>query len=225
MGQKVNPIVQRIGIIRGWASNWYADKNKYKELLHRDIILRKKIEDKLKSASVSAIEINRSPGAVIINIHTAKPGLIIGRQGTSIDKLREELGKKFNEKFDINIIEVKKPELNAILVAEGIVRQIERRFPYRRAAKQAVQKAMEVGGKGIKVQVSGRLNGVEIARSEFFKEGNIPLHTFRADIDYTAMCAHTTYGAIGVKVWIYRGDIFKKDMDSMRQSQLIQANQ
>lgn len=225
MGQKVNPIVQRISIIRGWASNWYADKNKYKELLHRDIILREKIEEKLKSASVAAIEINRSPGNVVINIHTAKPGLIIGRQGSSIDKLREDLGKKFNEKFDINIVEVKKPELNAKLVAESICKQIEKRFPYRRAAKQAVQKAIESGAKGIKVQVSGRLNGVEIARSEFFKEGNIPLHTFRADIDYVSMSAQTTYGAIGVKVWINRGDVFKKDLDSIRQSKLVQANQ
>lgn len=225
MGQKVNPIVQRISIIRGWASNWYATKSKYKELLHRDIVLRQKIENQLKNASIASIEINRNPGNVVINIHTAKPGLIIGRQGGSVEKLREELQKKFNERFDINIIEVKKPEINARLVAENIVKQIEKRFPYRRAAKQAVQKAIEVGAKGIKVKVSGRLNGVEISRSEFFKEGNIPLHTFRADIDYASMPAHTTYGAIGVKVWVYRGDIFKKDLDNLRKSQLLQANQ
>ncbi|MBU2524283.1 30S ribosomal protein S3 [Patescibacteria group bacterium] len=215
MGQKVNPKAQRIGIIHGWDSKWFATKKKYTDLIHRDLILRNKIETKLKNAGISSTEIIRSAGSVIINIHTAKPGLIIGRQGSSIEKLREELQKKFNEKFDINIIEVSKPDLDAKLIAESIARQIEKRIPYRRASKMAVQKSMEAGAKGIKINISGRLNGVEIARSEFFKDGRIPLHTFRADIDYSYLQAHTTYGVIGVKVWVYRKDVFKKEENTV----------
>jgi len=213
MGQKVNPISLRIGINRLWDSKWYANKKKYNKTLHQDFAIEEAIKEKLKDASVSRIEILRTANSVSINVHSAKPGLIIGRGGETIEKLRELLERKFGTKFSVNIMEIKQPNLDAHLVAESIAKQVERRISYRRAAKMAIDRSLEVGALGVKVRVAGRLNGVEIARSEFFSKGKIPLHTFRADIDYAYVPAHTTYGVIGIKVWIYKGDVFKKDLE------------
>ncbi len=215
MGQKVNPIVLRMGIIRTWNSKWFAKKNKFGELFHQDVAVEKMIMKKLHDASISHLEIQRTTNMVTINIFTAKPGVIIGRSGTAIEALKEELEKKFKDKFVINIKEVKKPAINARLLAENIARQIEKRISYRRASKMAVEKAMETGALGVKVFVAGRLNGVEIARSEFFSKGTVPLHTFRADIDYASTPAQTAYGAIGVKVWIYKGLVFKQNKSEL----------
>jgi len=207
MGQKVNPKVIRIGITRDWDSKWYARKGNYKKLFHQDLQIEKLIREKLQTEGLSKIEIMRTQGKVIINIHTSKPGLIIGRGGEVIEKLKDALSKKFKETFAINIKEIKKPMLDAHIVAESIARQIEKRISYRRAAKVALEKIMEAGALGAKVYLGGRLNGVEISRGEFFSKGKIPLHTFRADIDYASLPAHTTYGKIGVKVWIYKGEV------------------
>ncbi|OIP81638.1 30S ribosomal protein S3 [Candidatus Peregrinibacteria bacterium CG22_combo_CG10-13_8_21_14_all_44_10] len=213
MGQKVNPKIQRIGIIRGWDSSWYAGKGKYTQLFHEDIKVRKYILDSLKDCGISRVQILRNANETTINIYSAKPGVIIGRQGEDIDKLRGELENKFGNRFQINVSEIQAPDLDATLVAQSITKQIERRISYRRAAKMAIQRAMEGGAQGIKILAGGRLNGVEISRREFFSEGKIPLHTFRADIDYGTATARTTYGAIGLKVWIYKGEIFKKDLE------------
>lgn len=213
MGQKVNPISLRIGINRLWDSKWYANKKRYEKTLHQDFAIEDKLRERLKDASVSKIEILRTANAVTINIHSGKPGLIIGRGGETIEELREFLERKFNNKFSVNIIEIKQPNLDAHLTAESIVKQIERRISYRRASKMAIDRSLESGALGVKVRVAGRLNGVEIARNEFFSKGKIPLHTFRADIDYAYLPASTTYGVIGVKVWIYKGDVFKKDLE------------
>lgn len=210
MGQKVNPNILRIGVIRSWDSKWYADKRTYSKLLLQDLEIQKIIEKKLADASISKIEIHRTANRVIVTIHSAKPGLIIGRQGAGIEALKDELQKKFREEFNLSIKEIQRPMLDARLLADSVAKQIERRVAYRRAAKMAVDKSMEAGAIGVKVLCSGRLNGVEISRSEFFAKGKIPLHTLRADIDYAMIHARTTYGTIGVKVWIYRGDIFKK---------------
>lgn len=209
MGQKVNPNILRIGIIKSWDSKWFATKN-YSKLLHQDFEIEKIIREKLADASVSRIEIHRTANKVIVHIHSAKPGLIIGRQGAGIESLKEELEKKFREEFSLSIKEISKPTLDAYLLAESIARQIEKRISYRRAAKMAVEKALESGALGAKVFLAGRLNGVEIARSEFFSKGKIPLHTLRANIDYALVHAKTTYGIIGVKVWINKGEVFKK---------------
>ncbi len=214
MGQKVNPKIQRIGIIKQWDSSWYTGKKQYTATFHQDLKLKKYVQDKLKDCGVSTIQILRSANETTINIHSSKPGVIIGRQGESIDGFRTELEKKFGNRFHINVTEIQKPDLDAQLVADSVAKQIERRISYRRAAKMAVQKAMESGAKGIKVQAGGRLNGVEISRSEFFTQGKIPLHTFRADIDYATSRANTTYGVIGIKVWIYKGDVFKKNLST-----------
>lgn len=210
MGQKVDPNILRIGIIRSWDSKWYANKRRYSKLLLQDLEIEKIIREKLADASVSRIEIHRTANRVIINIHSAKPGLIIGRQGAGIESLKEELEKRFHEEFSLSIKEINKPALDAHLLADSIARQIEKRISYRRASKMAVEKALENGALGAKVAVAGRLNGVEISRSEFFAKGKIPLHTLRADIDYAKATAKTAYGSIGIKVWIYRGDVFKK---------------
>lgn len=210
MGQKVNPNILRIGIIRSWDSKWYANKRNFSKLLHQDLEVRKIIEKKLADASVSKIEIHRTANRVVIQIHSAKPGLIIGRQGAGIEALKDELEKKFHEEFNLSIKEIQKPTLDAHILGESIARQIEKRIAYRRASKMAIEKAIESGAIGAKVLCSGRLNGVEISRNEFFSKGKIPLHTLRADIDFAQSTAKTTYGAIGVKVWIYKGDIFKK---------------
>lgn len=209
MGHKVTPNSLRIGITHSWDSKWFASRKGFAKFLHNDLELKKIIKEKLQNAAVTKIEIERSVKKVTINIYAAKPGLIIGRQGVAIEDLRDFLHKKFNEHIDINILEVKAPDLNAELLAQMVATQIEKRIAYRRAAKMALQKAMEAGAKGAKIQVSGRLNGVEIARQEYFKDGNIPLHTLRAMIDYSKSRANTTYGVIGIKVWIYTGLFFK----------------
>lgn len=210
MGQKVNPKIIRIGINRSWNSKWYADKRKYTRLLHQDLEIEKMIRAKLVDAGISKIEIHRAENRVTIKIHTARPGIIIGQQGGNVDALKNMLEKKFSEQFDITVQEIKKPAIDAYLLAENVGRQVEKRVSYRRAAKMAVEKAMETGAKGVKILIAGRLNGVEIARSEYFRDGNIPLQTFRSNIDYAQFPAKTTYGIIGIKVWIYKGEVFKK---------------
>lgn len=210
MGQKVNPHILRIGIIKDWDSRWFSPKRNYSKLLHQDLEIRKIVEEKLNDAAVSKIEIQKTANRVHVNIHSAKPGVIIGRQGAGIEGLKDLLQKKFREEFVLTIKEISKPALDARLLADSIKQQIEKRVSYRRASKMAIDKAIEAGGLGAKVFVAGRLNGVEIARSEFFTAGKIPLHTLRADIDYCCVHAKTAYGTIGIKVWIYKGDIFKK---------------
>ncbi len=210
MGQKVDPRSMRIGVIRSWDSKWYANKKRFADTFLQDLEIKKAIGERLKEAGIGKLEIERSAKKVVVNIHTSKPGMIIGRQGTAVDQLKDSLQDQFGERFDINIKEIKKPEIDATITAELISTQIKKRGSYRRAAKFALDKAMEAGALGIKIGCSGRLNGVEIARSEFFKKGNIPLHTFRANVDYAKYTAFTTYGAIGIKVWIYKGEIFKK---------------
>ncbi len=207
MGQKVNPVGLRIGIIRDWESKWYADKD-FGDLLLEDVKIREFLKNKLKDAAVSRIEIERAANRVNVTIHTAKPGIVIGKGGSEVEVLRSQLTKLTNgKKVHINISEIKNPELDAILVAESIAQQLERRTSFRRAMKQAIQRTQRAGAKGIKTSVSGRLGGAEIARTEGYSEGTVPLHTLRADIDYGTAEAHTTYGRIGVKVWIYRGEV------------------
>lgn len=206
MGQKVNPHGLRLGIIKTWDAKWYADKD-YAANLHEDLKLRKYIKEKLFTSGISKVEIERAANRVKINIHTAKPGMVIGRGGSGIEALKAGLKKLSDKQVDINIVEVKQAELDATLVAENIASQLERRIAFRRAMKQSVSRTMRMGAKGIKVMVGGRLGGAEIARSESYREGSIPLHTLRADIDYGTAEAHTTYGRIGVKVWIYKGEV------------------
>jgi small subunit ribosomal protein S3 len=207
VGQKVNPIGLRIGVIRDWESKWYADKD-FGDLLMEDVKIREFLKNKLKEAAVSKIEIERATNRVSVTIHTAKPGIVIGKGGSEVEVLRGQLTKlSGGKKVHINISEIKNPELDAILVAESIAQQLERRVSFRRAMKQAMQRTQRAGAKGIKTSVSGRLGGAEIARTEGYSEGTVPLHTLRADIDYGTAEAHTTYGRIGVKVWIYRGEV------------------
>jgi len=210
MGQKVNPIIQRLGIIRTWDNKWFATGKKFAKNLHQDIEIEKIIRRELPDAGVSRLEIQRTANRVTVNVHSAKPGIIIGRQGAGIETLKDKLKKHFNEDFILNIREIKKPALDAYLLAESIAKQVEKRVSYRRASKMAIEKAIEAGAKGAKVFLTGRLNGVEIARSEFFSQGKIPLHTFRANIDYSCFQAKTEYGTIGVTVWVYLGDVFNK---------------
>lgn len=212
MGQKVHPKIQRIGVIYTWPSRWYARKKEYSKLLHEDLKLQEAVEKELPDSGISQVEIHRAAGNVTIIIHTSKPGIIIGRQGENIAGIRDKFNKLFKGHFTINIKEIKKPDLDAKLVGLNIARQIEKRISYRKAAKMALSKCKEAGALGAKVQASGRLNGVEISRSEYFLEGKIPLQTFRADIDFAYIPANTRYGVIGVKVWIYRGEIFKKNI-------------
>jgi small subunit ribosomal protein S3 len=209
MGQKCNPIGNRLGFIKGWDSNWYGGNN-YGDKIVEDDKIRKYLMARLKKASVSKIVIERTLKLVTVTINTARPGVIIGKAGSEVDKLKEELKKITGKDIQINIFEIKRPELDARLVADGICRQIEGRISYRRAVKMSVQTSMRMGAEGIKVTVAGRVNGAEIARSETFKEGRTPLHTLRADIDYHHAEAHTAYGRIGVKVWICRGEVYGK---------------
>jgi small subunit ribosomal protein S3 len=206
VGQKVNPVGLRIGIIRDWESKWYADKD-FGKLLIEDVKIREYLKNKLKDSAVSHIDIERAATRVNVTIHTAKPGMVIGKGGAEVEVIRAYLANMTNKKVHINIAEIKNPELDAILVAESIAQQLERRVSFRRAMKQAMQRTMRAGAKGIKVTTSGRLGGAEIARSEGYSEGTVPLHTLRADIDYGTAEAHTTYGRLGVKVWIYRGEV------------------
>jgi len=213
MGQKVHPTGIRLGIVKDWTSKWYADSKTFPEYVRMDHELRAFIKAKLKDASVSKISIERPAKKANITIHTARPGIVIGKKGEDIEKLRAEVSKMIGmpiQDVRINISEVRKPELDAQLVAEGIAQQLERRVMFRRAMKRAVTNTMRVGAEGIKVKVGGRLNGAEIARSEWYREGRVPLHTLRADIDYGLAEAQTTYGVIGVKVWIFKGEVFEK---------------
>jgi small subunit ribosomal protein S3 len=208
MGQKVNPTGFRLGIASDWNSKWFASKRAYAQNLLSDLRVREFLRKKLAQASVSRIEIKRPTKKAYITIHTARPGVVIGKKGEDIDALRKQLGKLMpGVEVDIGVEEIRKPELDAYLVAESIAQQLERRIMFRRAMKRAVQNTMRLGALGIKIRVSGRLNGSEIARSEQYREGRVPLHTLRADIDYGLAEAHTTYGVIGVKVWIFKGEI------------------
>ncbi|RLL40748.1 30S ribosomal protein S3 [Oceanobacillus piezotolerans] len=206
MGQKVNPTGLRVGIIKDWESKWYAGKD-YADLLHEDIKIREYLENRLKTAAVSSIEIERAANRVNITIHTGKPGMVIGKGGSEVEALRKSLNALTGKRVHINIVEIKKVDIDAKLVADNIARQLENRISFRRAQKQAIQRAMRAGAKGIKTQVSGRLGGADIARAEHYSEGTVPLHTLRADIDYGTAEADTTYGKLGVKVWIYRGEV------------------
>jgi small subunit ribosomal protein S3 len=209
MGQKTNPIGNRLGFIHGWDSNWYGGEN-YRDKIIEDDKIRNYLRVRLAKASISKIVIERTLKLVTVTINTSRPGVIIGKGGQEVDKLKEELKKLTNKEIQINIFEIKRPELDARLVADSIARQIEARISFRRAIKMAIASTMRMGAEGIKVKISGRLNGAEMARSEMYKDGRTPLHTFRADIDYALAEAHTTYGRIGIKVWICKGEVYGK---------------
>ena len=211
MGQKVNPTGIRLGIIKDHTSVWYAEKRKYAENLLADIRVREYLQEKLAAASVSRIDIERPSQSARITIHTARPGVVIGKKGEDVDGLRAEVAKRMGVPVQLNIEEIRKPDLDAQLVAQSVAQQLERRVMFRRAMKRAVQNALRQGALGIRIQVGGRLGGAEIARTEWYREGRVPLHTFRADIDYAQARATTTYGIIGVKVWIYKGEILDKE--------------
>lgn len=215
MGQKTNPIGNRLGYIRGWDSNWFGGRD-YGDKLAEDDKIRKYLYARLSKASVSRIIIERTLKLITMTITTSRPGIIIGKGGQEVDKLKEELKKLTKKEVQINIFEIKRPELDAKLVADSIARQIEGRISFRRAVKMAIAASMRMGAEGIKIQVSGRLNGAEMARSEMYKDGRTPLHTFRADIDYALSEAHTTYGRIGIKVWIMKGEVYgKRDLSNL----------
>ena len=211
MGQKVHPTGIRLGIVKDWNSTWYADSSNFADFLHKDLEVRKYLLEELKTASVSHIRIERLDKNAKLIIRTARPGIVIGKRGEDIERLRNIISKMMGVTAQVSIEEIRKPELEAILVAQNIASQIERRIMFRRAIKRAVTNTMRVGAKGIKVNVSGRLNGVEIARSEWYREGRVPLHTLRADIDYGVAEASTTYGVIGIKVWIFKGEVVPTD--------------
>jgi small subunit ribosomal protein S3 len=211
MGQKVHPIGIRLGIVKDWTSTWFADSRNYANFLNQDLKIRDFIKKKLKHASVSRIQIQRPANNAAITIHTARPGIVIGKKGEDIEKLRAEVAREMGVPVHINIEEVRKPEIDAQLVAESVAQQLERRIMFRRAMKRAVGNAMRLGAQGIKIMVAGRLNGAEIARTEWYREGRVPLHTLRADIDYGFTEANTTYGVIGVKVWVFKGEILDRD--------------
>ncbi|HEY5703914.1 MAG TPA: 30S ribosomal protein S3 [Gammaproteobacteria bacterium] len=208
MGQKVHPTGIRLGIIKDWTSTWYADSKEYAGYLHTDIKVREFLRKKLANASVSRIQIERPANNARIIIHTARPGIVIGKKGEDIERLRMEISEMMGIPAQVSVEEIRKPELDAYLVAESVAQQIERRIMFRRAMKRAVNNTMRLGAQGIKINVSGRLNGAEIARSEWYREGRVPLHTLRADIDYGFAESYTTYGVIGIKVWIFKGEIF-----------------
>ena len=210
MGQKVKPIGLRVGINRTWDSRWYADRN-YGELLHKDIELRNHLMERLKQASISRVVIERPAGRARVTIYAGRPGLIIGKKGQDIEKLRVDLTKRVGTEVSLNIVEVRKPEIDAKLIGENIAQQLERRVGFRRAMKRAVQSAMRLGAQGVRINCAGRLGGAEIARTEWLRDGSIPSHTLRADIDYAEAEALTTYGIIGIKVWIYKGEVFAKE--------------
>ena len=208
MGQKVHPTGIRLGIVKDWTSKWYADSKHYADYLNSDLAVRDFLKKKLHQASVSRIQIDRTANTAHITVHTARPGVVIGKKGEDIDALRKEVSQRMGIPITISIEEIRKPELDAQLVAESVAQQLERRIMFRRAMKRAVTNSMRIGAQGIKVHVAGRLNGAEIARSEWYREGRVPLHTLRADIDYGFAEANTTYGVIGVKVWIFKGEVF-----------------
>jgi len=211
MGQKINPIGLRLGVNRTWDSRWFSNKNEYGKLLHEDMKIRDVLMKGLKQAAISKIVIERPHRKCRVNIHSARPGVVIGKKGADIDKLRKQVSKLTNSEVAINIVEVRKPEIDATLVAESIAQQLERRVAFRRAMKRAVQSAMRLGAEGIRINCSGRLGGAEIARLEWYREGRVPLHTLRADVDYGVATAHTAYGTCGIKVWIFKGEILEHD--------------
>jgi small subunit ribosomal protein S3 len=210
MGQKIKPIGLRLGINRTWDSRWYADRN-YAELIHEDLALRNYLMEKLKSAAISRVVIERPAGRARISIYAGRPGLIIGKKGQDIESLRKELANRVGTEVSLNIVEVRKPEIDAKLIAESIAQQLERRVAFRRAMKRAVQSAMRLGALGVRINCAGRLGGAEIARTEWYREGRVPLHTLRAEVDYGEGTAHTTYGACGIKVWVFKGEVMTHD--------------
>jgi small subunit ribosomal protein S3 len=224
MGQKVNPIGLRLGINRTWDSRWYAEGHEYGKLLHEDLQIRNYLEKNLVQAGVSRIIIERPAKKARVTIHSARPGVVIGRKGADIEKLRVTLGKMTGGEVNLNIVEIRKPEIDAKLVAENIAQQLERRVAFRRAMKRSVQSAMRLGALGIRINCSGRLGGAEIARTEWYREGRVPLHTLRADIDYGEATGFTTYGACGVKVWVFKGEIMAHDPMAQDKRLAEQAN-
>lgn len=224
MGQKVNPVGLRLGINRTWDSRWFAGSN-YADLLHEDFRIREFLRKKLAQAGVAKIVIERPAKKARVTIHTARPGVVIGKKGQDIEKLRSEIAKMTDAEVHLNIVEIRKPEVDAQLVAENVGQQIERRVSIRRAMKRAVQSAMRMGAEGIRINCSGRLGGAEIARMQWYREGRVPLHTLRANIDYGEASAHTTYGVCGVKIWIYKGEIMAHDPMAMEKLQLDQQPQ
>lgn len=224
MGQKVHPKGFRLGIIRTWDSNWYADKD-YSDLLHEDYQVRKLVKERFYTAGISKVEIQRTGNRLRVTIHTAKPGIVIGRGGTEVEKLKIELATLTSKNININIQEIKRPELDAQIVAENVAQQLEKRISFRRAMKQTVQRTMRAGALGMKIAISGRLGGAEIARTEWYAEGKVPLHTLRADIDYGFAEANTTYGKIGIKVWINRGEVIPEAKQRPKQKVVEEAEQ
>ncbi len=222
MGQKVHPKGFRLGIIRNWDSTWYADKD-YTVLLHEDYKVRKLVKERFYTAGISKVEIQRTGNRVKVTIHTAKPGIVIGRGGSEVEKLKNELNTLTGKNININIQEIKRPELDAQIVAENVAQQLEKRISFRRAMKQTVQRTMRVGAIGMKIAISGRLGGAEIARTEWYAEGKVPLHTLRADIDYGFAEANTTYGKIGIKVWINRGEVAPEAKQRPKQKAVEEA--
>ncbi len=224
MGQKVHPTGFRLGISTDWTSKWYAEGTDYAKFLNSDLEIRKYLKDKLSAASVSRIQIDRPARAAFVVIHTARPGIVIGKKGEDVEALRKEIARRMDLNINnvkINIEEIRKPEIDAQLVSESVAQQLERRIMFRRAMKRAVSNAMRLGALGVKINVSGRLNGAEIARTEWYREGRVPLHTLRADIDYGTAEAATTYGIIGIKTWIFKGEVF--DLESKNQEELPDA--
>ena len=211
MGHKVNPVGLRLGINRTWDSRWYAEGDEYARLLHEDLKIRDYIQDRLKQAGISKIVIERPANKARITIHTARPGVVIGKRGADIEKLKTDLQRMTHGEVAVNIVEIRKPEIDAQLVAENVAQQLERRISFRRAMKRAVQSAMRLGAQGIRINVGGRLGGAEIARVEWYREGRVPLHTLRADIDFGRVTANTAYGSIGIKVWVFKGEILGHD--------------
>ena len=215
MGQKVNPIGLRLGINKTWDSRWYAEGN-YADMLHQDLKIRKYVKKELSAAGVSKIIIERPSKKAIVTIHTARPGVVIGKKGADIDRIRKQLASYTGGEVSLNIVEIRKPELDSTLIAEGIAQQLERRISFRRAMKRAVQSALRLGAGGIRINCSGRLGGAEIARMEWYREGRVPLHTLRADVDYGIATALTTYGIIGIKVWVFKGEILEQEAEAPR---------
>jgi small subunit ribosomal protein S3 len=213
MGQKVNPIGLRLGINKTWESRWFAKEN-YADKLHEDLKIRKYIKKQLHSAGIANVVIERPSKKAIVTIHTARPGVVIGKKGADIDKIKKDLTKFTKDEVHLNIVEIRKPEIDATLIAENIAQQLERRVAFRRAMKRAVQSALRLGAQGIRINVSGRLGGAEIARMEWYREGRVPLHTLRADVDYGIGSALTTYGIIGIKVWVFKGEIYADERDN-----------
>jgi small subunit ribosomal protein S3 len=225
MGQKINPIGLRLGINRTWDSRWFANKGEYGKLLHEDIKIRKALMEELKQAAVSKIVIERPHKKCRVTIHSARPGIVIGKKGADIEKLRKKVASMTDSEVHINIVEVRKPEIDAALVAASIAQQLERRIAFRRAMKRSVQSAMRLGAEGIKITCGGRLGGAEIARTEWYREGRVPLHTLRADVDYGSATANTAYGTCGVKVWVFKGEIMEHDPMASERRQAEAADQ